>query len=724
MAHKTLWLGCMILGVGLAGGARAGVTFTQGTIIASGDDVGGEHVRIEAYAEGQVDVAWYHTDGSTRYTHVSDNEIAVDAETGLPYTHHIMGISRDGGVVRVGFNSHKNVVEYTRTGAGAWTESDTGHDLDDYAFPSGGYDVDPCTGLGGFIFKDSNYDIVYVYETDPCGWDKMVLETNVPEAWWGKYDDLVYTPTGDAIGAYKYHYEDPNGDPNFTVDTLRVSAIDGAGPLNDVGFAFGWQHLDVTVVPNGAIYLLDATTSYYSYMYKSEDDGQNWIRLGTLGTGCFGDSRDVAVAVAPDESLAAVLSWARPADPNPALTTLWLSEPNETTGQPLGAEWYTDPCLLPGAGSLGIPDVAFDPEGNLFVAYYNSVADELQLLSTLPATCGDAWHQPPIGDLNADCYVDEGDLPVLTEQWLACTDPLGEGCIEYVSPPEIFYMPQCWEKDVDGHMIDWTDPCWVELDLVYFSYDEGFPNDIVSAKYTVCWDPCDDLFYAAVMIDDTQHVFESAPLNWDSSDRIEVYVQADPNGGDQWGNSTADKRYDKAQQYVVGYQGILPGWTWAVFGGGQYIPEDIEPGDADFIYEGGTRVSGDTITYEIGAKSWQWYGGRTVPAESVPNVIRPLEPGIQVGFDVVADSRRGPETYEFGMVSANLDTQKFIYADRFQRWELLDYDGSVVPPECGYWGYLPLDTDTDCVVGLADFAAWSIYWMDCTHPDPPCSYNP
>lgn len=42
----------------------------------------------------------------------------------------------------------------------------------------------------------------------------------------------------------------------------------------------------------------------------------------------------------------------------------------------------------------------------------------------------------------------------------------------------------------------------------------------------------------------------------------------DPNGGGQWGNDTEEKRYDKAQQYIIGYQNILPGWTWAVFGNG------------------------------------------------------------------------------------------------------------------------------------------------------------
>ena len=109
----------------------------------------------------------------------------------------------------------------------------------------------------------------------------------------------------------------------------------------------------------------------------------------------------------------------------------------------------------------------------------------------------------------------------------------------------------------------------------------------------------------------------------------------------------------------------------------------------------------------------------------VENVVRELEPGIHVGFDIVADSRWGAESYEFGMVSANLDVDKYIFAERFQRWELLDYDGSIVPAECGDWGYLSADINAtrDCYVDLGDFTEMTIGWMDCTDPQSACGYK-
>jgi hypothetical protein len=36
--------------------------------------------------------------------------------------------------------------------------------------------------------------------------------------------------------------------------------------------------------------------------------------------------------------------------------------------------------------------------------------------------------------------------------------------------------------------------------------------------------------------------------------------------------------------------------------------------------------------------------------------------------------------------------------------------------ECGSWGFVFMDFDEDCVVGLSDFAAFAAVWMECTQP--------
>ena len=356
-----------------------------------------------------------------------------------------------------------------------------------------------------------------------------------------------------------------------------------------------------------------------------------------------------------------------------------------------------------------------------YFVWYSSESGEVLLRPELvirgPA-CGDPCYPPPPADVNGDCFVNEDDVLDMVGMWLGCTDPQGQGCVQLQSPDEVMYMHHCYGRSVDGYLTDWTDPCWVPLDQIYY----GDPCDLTSAKYTVCWDPCEDRFHGAIVVEDNDQVFESSPTNWDTSDRIEIYVQADPNGGDNWGSGTTDN-YDKAQQYIVGYGGTIQGVAWAVFGNGIFIPEgEVDPGDAEFIYEGGTRVSGTTITYEFSARAWQWYGGKTVPIGSVPSEVRPLAPGLQVGFDLIVDSRWGPPPHtdyqEFGMLSNNVEIDKFRYADTFQRWELLDYDGSIVPPECGDWGYLPADVNPvpDCYVDMGDLYEVAVQWMDCTDP--------
>ena len=163
------------------------------------------------------------------------------------------------------------------------------------------------------------------------------------------------------------------------------------------------------------------------------------------------------------------------------------------------------------------------------------------------------------------------------------------------------------------------------------------------------------------------------------------------------------------------------------FGDGGPIPSAGNFADARFIYK--VKAVGTKLNYEIQAKAWLWYGGRSGSA-SIP---RRLEPGMQVGFDIIADSRYGSldsgdpgYDADFGMLSANLQTQKYIYAQNFQRWELKNYDGTNVPPECGDWGYLVSDIkrDADCEVTLADFDVMASEYWSCTDPCAPCGYDP
>jgi hypothetical protein len=290
-------------------------------------------------------------------------------------------------------------------------------------------------------------------------------------------------------------------------------------------------------------------------------------------------------------------------------------------------------------------------------------------------------------------------------------------------------MPYC-EGGVftDGLLTDafWLDPCnWMDLDLVY----DGTPSDITSAEYAVCWgdgltDPCSRIF-AAVRVVDTDQTIVPLLNHWNDQDHVEVYVQGDPNGGHKWGSSDSQD-FDVAQQFMIGKQTTFGSASWHIWGDGTVPIGGGDPASAKFL--GGVRKSGSTLSYEIETKAWQGYGGRSGQPHTEPE----LNPGDHVGFDIVAVTVYGAtprdpdDDGEYGVLSANLDMLKFKDAAQFQRWELKDYDGTSVPPECGDWGILVADIylDTDCQVGLPDFGVIANEWMDCTDPCAPCGYDP
>ena len=120
----------------------------------------------------------------------------------------------------------------------------------------------------------------------------------------------------------------------------------------------------------------------------------------------------------------------------------------------------------------------------------------------------------------SDCYVDVYDLNVMAEQWLNCTMPDEAGCdvvdtVHYIVSGSV---------TVDGDISDWPgDITWHDLDQMY----SGSPNDVTNAQFALLWNEGTDKVYAAVTVTDMDHIFETNPWNWNSSDRLEIYMQGD-----------------------------------------------------------------------------------------------------------------------------------------------------------------------------------------------------
>ena len=183
-----------------------------------------------------------------------------------------------------------------------------------------------------------------------------------------------------------------------------------------------------------------------------------------------------------------------------------------------------------------------------------------------PLECGHKIVPYPGADVSGpegikDCYVDEYDVMAMADQWLRCTTPFAStepdnGC-ELLD--EVHTIPH-GTITVDGNLSEWDDVIWLDLDQDYY----GEANDVPEAKFALQWNATTGKVYAAVKVRDLCQVLANYPLNWNTNDHIEVYMQGDPNGGTGWGvdDGVIGRRYDKAQQYLIG-PGSTPGTSWA-----------------------------------------------------------------------------------------------------------------------------------------------------------------
>lgn len=300
----------------------------------------------------------------------------------------------------------------------------------------------------------------------------------------------------------------------------------------------------------------------------------------------------------------------------------------------------------------------------------------------------------PQGDITGDCCVNTDDLTVLSGQWAQCTMPGNPECSQTPDSIPSYYIAEAPAGGitVDGNLNEWpADSEWIWLDENYFGY--AYP-DVTEARFALRWSETTDTIYLAVVVDDPEHSFSDIPTG--QADIIEIYSQGDASGGTGWGASGTGY-FDVAQQYFVGPDSAGTSyWTsWA----------DLTATNSDAEFEAAVSVDGDIITYEVGIKQFDDYGG----ISGGNTVVTQLSSGMLVAFDVIVDTVFY-NTERFSMLSENLLTGKFDNAGQFQLYELTD---SLPTQNCGMWGYLSPDINHDCMVDLLDFAELAASWSLC-----------
>jgi len=345
--------------------AQAAVEFEHEVVIAGPENVKGGLVAVDASAPGEVDIAWRHANGSTRYTRwvrerADENQgKVVDGETVCGLTHCIYGISRDEGTVRIGANNHKRIIEWTRQEDGTWEASPTGVTAPQYYGAIGAYDVNPLTGRGGFYVLDNQGQSVYVARQEDGSWKVQVLQTNQKPNTRGSF---TFTPAGDPVVAYQ---------------VLRKPAVLVAGKVGQttagIAAAYDWFPLDVAADEEGGIHLAVARHIGATDYHVSTDGGQTWKSFLILDSATYGDAPAIRIAVAPGRRMVAVVL----SDRSGALHLATSTDGGQT--------WELQP--LPG-GRSQFPDVAFDSAGALYVVYFDGESKQLKLLvddNPLPA---------------------------------------------------------------------------------------------------------------------------------------------------------------------------------------------------------------------------------------------------------------------------------------------------------------------------------------------------
>lgn len=305
-----------------------------------------------------------------------------------------------------------------------------------------------------------------------------------------------------------------------------------------------------------------------------------------------------------------------------------------------------------------------------------------------------------IGDISGDCHVDMNDVEKLAMDWLKNTDPNSPSHVEGTYEPTGEIVRGT--ATVDGSIAEWSNQVeWIPLNKVLW----GSTTDVTEAKMALRWSATTNKIYAAIVVTDTVHFFDDEYIDWDTSDKIEVYSQGDAAGG------AYNYAYsDIAQQYFVWHNSLATGGFSASWAGGDPLVGNPAPN-----FEYAVSISGNDLIYEVGVQMYDNYAGRLPSGDTI---ITNLAVGKVVGFDIAVDTRRGNGGDEFGMLAANTYENKATNASNFAQYTLVEQ------ASCGMLGYLDGDVNGNCYIDFGDFSELASEWMQCNDPnDLSCTPN-
>lgn len=353
--------------------ADAEVGFGKPVVIAKEDRARAGVVMIDVASPDTADIAWVDASGGTRYTRWegakadTNGGLVADGEQVCGLTHNVLGVGRGAkGVVRIGANNSKRILEWTRGDDGKWTSSDTGVVCKQYYGQVAGYAVSRKNGVGTFLVLSEQNQMVLASRTPgvvgpsggdkdkAAGWDTKVLAE--------KLDDMVRSSLAVTSA----------GEPVVAYQSLKAPSKAVAGKIASLGDlgdqSNSWYPLAIAPDENGKLHAVVALNIGAINYYSSKNGGKTWVADASIAkSSSYGDGSYLAMAVAPNGNRLA------------ALVPTGAKGVSLATSKDHGNSWELQ--TLPGfVGPRAA--LAFDKAGTLYVAYFNGEDKQLVLLKS------------------------------------------------------------------------------------------------------------------------------------------------------------------------------------------------------------------------------------------------------------------------------------------------------------------------------------------------------
>ena len=354
----------------IAGVAFGEVTWQSDIIIGTGiaSDADPAQAKLNIVAPGQVDIAWQKNGVQYSYWDVSSG-----VSTGQVLAANTCGIAGIGryaadGSVRIGYTDTSWNVNEASNASGSWASQGIGA-ISLWEPGLADYEVNPNTGKGEFaVHKNTatDLDITHHYRDGSDNWTSGSAFAGTVTAWTNP--NITHDSSGTA------YFVAASGNASNSLSGGTAGGMVGVGLSNSL-----YKHAAIDEY-NGTLYALVADTTR-TYLYTKPASSGSWAQNSRVVDGGSTtqalDDFGMELAIGPNGEIATLFYD----DEGGTYHNLFLALKDNLADTTWDITQLTSLTTL---SARQYPDVKFDSNGDLYVAYFDETADELRLVTTVP----------------------------------------------------------------------------------------------------------------------------------------------------------------------------------------------------------------------------------------------------------------------------------------------------------------------------------------------------